>query len=139
MPQLVGLHDCAANGTVISQHASLVQVFAVLREKLSRNRREGAMAPKVNVGQTFERLGQETISLVHMRVVVGFPLRNEQARNDLTSKNVTHAGNTRYTKSKINDRHRGGFGSRTTVAEIVRPEVEDHCVWRKFPDQIELG
>ena len=97
------------------------------------------MAPKVNVGQTFERLGQETISLVHMRVVVGFPLRNEQARNDLTSKNVSHAGNTRYTKSKIKDRHRGGFGSRTTAAEIVGPEVEYHCVWRKFPDQIELG
>ena len=92
------------------------------------------MVPKVNVGQTLERLGQKAIGLVHMRVVVGFPLGNEQARNDLTHENVSHAEDARYAKSQINDRRHGGFGSRTTAAEIVGPEIEDHGVWRKLPD-----
>ena len=110
----------------------------VLQEKPVGILRERAVAPKVNVRQTFEELLQQTIGLVHMRVVPWFPRGDKQARNDAAYENVSHTRNTRYAKSETNNRHHGGFGSRTEAAEIVGPEIENHGVWRKFPDEIEL-
>ena len=126
---LISLHYNAANAPVVPQHAGIVEVETVLQEKLAVIERERAMAPKVNVGQILEKLCEQSISLVHIRVEVLFPLGNEQARDDATDKNVSHAGNARYATREIDDRHYGSFGGRTAAAEVVRPEVEDHAVW----------
>ena len=134
LSQLVSLHHCAADGTVVPQHANVVEVETVLQEKLSGNLRKRAMTPKVNVWQAFENGGKETIGLVHMRIVIGFPFGKKQARNDLTHENMSHAGNARYAKSKINDGRHGGFGCRPTVTEIIGPDIEHHSVWRKLPN-----
>ena len=135
---LIGLHHSAATATVIPQHAIFVEVKTVLQEKFAVMLRERAMAPKVNVWQTFKKLCQQTIRLVHLRVEVWFRHGNEQARNDATHEDVSDAGNARYAKGEINDHHHGSLGSRTTAAELVRPEVEDHGVWVQLPDEIEL-
>ena len=136
--QLVRLHDGAADGTVVPQHAGIVEVKTVVRVKIARILRERAVAPKVNVGQAAEKVSQETIGLVHMRVEVRLPLGKEQARNDATHENVFDAGNARYAKGEIDDGPRGGFGRRSRATEIVCPDVKDHGVWGQLPDQIEL-
>ena len=134
LSQLVSFHDCAADGTVVPQHANVVEVKTVLQEKLSGNLRERTMAPEVNGGHAFENGCQETIGLVHMRIVVGFPFGKKQARNDLTDENMSHAGNARYAKSQIYDGCHGSFGCRPTITEIIGPDIDHHSVWRKLPD-----
>ena len=135
---LISLHDSAADATVIPQHASVIEVKTIMREKLGMIERERTMAPKMHVWQTFQKFSEQTVSILYVRIEVRLPIRYEQTRDNATHEHMTHAGYARNTKRKIDNRKHRGFGSRAPVTQVVRPEIEYHGVWGKIPDKIKL-
>ena len=50
---LISFHDSAANTSVVPQHAGVIEVKTVLREKLAVIERERTVAPKMHVRHSF--------------------------------------------------------------------------------------